>query len=183
MIIILAFFFFLPSIVMESFTTERNPLLKPSGQQVIYYEGDDGLHETEEGTVPLNVYKRSLGERYFFNSIKKMHLFFLLATCLIVTVYVTLAQPLTRFDYDKINTIISFGDSYTTRYLDMKTLSYACRNCTSAGGPNWVIYLTDMTDWISWNFAYNSAPVNNSVVNQVYITMKVGGGGVIHFFF
>ncbi|KAG2201341.1 hypothetical protein INT47_001429 [Mucor saturninus] len=84
-------------------------------------------------------------------------------------VYMSFATPLPlSFNYDKINTIISFGDSYTTRYLDMKSLSYACRNCTSAGGPNWVIYLTDTTNWISWDFAYNSAPINNSIVNQSY---------------
>lgn len=153
---------------MESSTAERNPILKDVGQQVIYYGGDDGLHETEEETVQLNVYKRSLGERYFFKYIKKMHLFFLLVISLSVMVYISFATPLPPpFDYDKINTIISFGDSYTTRYLDMKSLSYACRNCTSAGGPNWVIYLTDTTNWISWDFAYNSAPINNSIVKQV----------------
>ncbi|KAL0145690.1 carbohydrate esterase family 16 protein [Mucor lusitanicus] len=54
----------------------------------------------------------------------------------------------------------------------MDSLTYACRNCTSAGGPNWVIYLTDSTQWISWDFAYNSAPVNNSIVNQVVIDVS-----------
>ncbi|KAI7895994.1 uncharacterized protein EV154DRAFT_493125 [Mucor mucedo] len=159
---------------MESSSAERNPILKDVGQQVIYYGGDDGLHETEEETVQLNVYKRSLGERYFFKYIKKMHLFFLLVISLTVMVYMSFATPLPlSFNYDKINTIISFGDSYTTRYLDMKSLSYACRNCTSAGGPNWVIYLTDTTNWISWDFAYNSAPINNNIVNQAPTVIDV----------
>lgn len=70
------------------------------------------------------------------------------------------------FDFNHINTIISFGDSYTTRFLDMDTLTYACRNCTSAGGPNWVVYLSETNDWVSWDFAYNSAPVNNTLVHQ-----------------
>ncbi|KAI8095120.1 uncharacterized protein B0P05DRAFT_524787 [Gilbertella persicaria] len=86
--------------------------------------------------------------------------------CIVLLLLLIFFMGFNRFDYNKINTIISFGDSYTTRYLDMDSLTYACRNCTSAGGPNWVVYLTDTTEWISWNFAYNSAPVSNHLVNQ-----------------
>ncbi|KAF1807279.1 hypothetical protein FB192DRAFT_1273039 [Mucor lusitanicus] len=100
-----------------------------------------------------------------------MCLFLTLLAFSIIYIACVLTLPIAHsspsFLYRDINTIISFGDSYTTRYLDMDSLTYACRNCTSAGGPNWVIYLTDSTQWISWDFAYNSAPVNNSIVNQV----------------
>ncbi|KAL9541172.1 hypothetical protein PS6_010424 [Mucor atramentarius] len=99
-----------------------------------------------------------------------MYLFFTLLAFSVIYIACVLTQPIAHsspsFLYKDINTIISFGDSYTTRYLDMDSLTYACRNCTSAGGPNWVIYLTDSTQWISWDFAYNSAPVNNSIVDQ-----------------
>ncbi|KAI8977164.1 GDSL-like Lipase/Acylhydrolase-domain-containing protein [Mycotypha africana] len=109
-----------------------------------------------------------------------MYFFTLLATVSCCLLYFNFAlpallplRPKTPFQYDKINTLISFGDSYTTRYLDMDSLTYACRTCTSAGGPNWVIYLTDETQWISWDFAYNSAPVNNSIVHQVPTVIDV----------
>ncbi|KAI8077003.1 hypothetical protein BDF21DRAFT_341823 [Thamnidium elegans] len=103
-----------------------------------------------------------------------MHLFLLVFTFLSTCVYVALTKSLYKpFEFDRINTVISFGDSYTTRYLNMDSLTYACRNCTSAGGPNWVIYLTDATRWVSWDFAYNSAPVNNSIVKQVYIFINL----------
>ncbi|KAI9315203.1 GDSL lipase/esterase [Dichotomocladium elegans] len=68
---------------------------------------------------------------------------------------------------NRIRTMFSFGDSYTTLYLNTKTMSYACRNCTSAGGPNWVEYLTDAYPMIQyWDFAYNSAPVLSPLVGQ-----------------
>ncbi|KAI8637125.1 hypothetical protein BD408DRAFT_437259 [Parasitella parasitica] len=106
-----------------------------------------------------------------------MCLFFTLLAFSAIYLVCVLAQPIISpspaFSYRNINTIVSFGDSYTTRYLDVDSLTYACRNCTSAGGPNWVIYLTDSTQWISWDFAYNSAPVNNSIVNQVPTVIDV----------
>jgi hypothetical protein len=71
------------------------------------------------------------------------------------------------FNINDINTLVTFGDSYTTQFFDTTTLQYACKNCTSAGGPNWVEYLAHNQNWIYWNFAYNSAPINNTLVEQV----------------
>ncbi|KAI7874577.1 hypothetical protein K492DRAFT_183754 [Lichtheimia hyalospora FSU 10163] len=45
-------------------------------------------------------------------------------------------------------------------------MSYACPNCTSAGGPNWVEYLVEMHPMQYWNLAYNSAPISNALVGQ-----------------
>ncbi|KAG1047508.1 hypothetical protein G6F43_010044 [Rhizopus delemar] len=70
------------------------------------------------------------------------------------------------YRFEDINTIISFGDSYTTRYIDLSNLTYACRNCTSAGAPNWVVYIEDDTDWVSWDFAASGAPLNNALVHK-----------------
>ncbi|KAI8390244.1 hypothetical protein BD560DRAFT_380374 [Blakeslea trispora] len=112
------------------------------------------------------------GEEQMSRKSSMMHLFFtfiLFGFFYLVCCYTIPPQ----FDYDRINTIISFGDSYTTRYLDMDTLTYACRNCTSAGGPNWVVYLTDINQWISWDFAYNSAPVNNTLVHQAHTVIDL----------
>lgn len=153
---------------MKSYSAENNSLSKNAGKQVTYCGVDDSLHRTEEGSVLTKSHKRSIGELYFFDNFKKMSSFFLVLISSVIMIYFVFAKPLQPlFDYENINTIISFGDSYSTRYLDMNSLTYACRNCTSAGGPNWVIYLTDATNWVSWDFAYNSAPVNNSIVNQV----------------
>ncbi|EIE85305.1 hypothetical protein RO3G_10015 [Rhizopus delemar RA 99-880] len=71
------------------------------------------------------------------------------------------------YRFEDINTIISFGDSYTTRYIDLSNLTYACRNCTSAGAPNWVVYIEDDTDWVSWDFAASGAPLNNALVHKI----------------
>ncbi|KAI9480605.1 MAG: hypothetical protein EXX96DRAFT_563475 [Benjaminiella poitrasii] len=126
-------------------------------------------HDNEEENIKGD--KNSRRKNY------KMQVLLLFSFLGIITVVLTKPVHKKRsgfsFDYETINTIISFGDSYTTRYLDMDSLNYACRNCTSAGGPNWVIYLTDTTKWISWDFAYNSAPVNNSFVNQVPTVIDV----------
>jgi hypothetical protein len=71
------------------------------------------------------------------------------------------------FNINDINTLVTFGDSYTTQFFDTTTLQYACKNCTSAGGPNWVEYLAHNQNWTYWNFAYNSAPINNTLAEQV----------------
>lgn len=157
--------------MVPSNNTERTRLLHDIEQPVSYVSHDENLHTTEEVSVSAltNPYKkRSVGEKKSLGKVKKMHLFLLVLTFLSTLVYVTLTKPLTSsFEFESINTVISFGDSYTTRYLNMDSLTYACRNCTSAGGPNWIVYLTDATGWISWDFAYNSAPVNNTIVKQV----------------
>ncbi|KAI9251644.1 hypothetical protein EDC94DRAFT_621698 [Helicostylum pulchrum] len=150
-------------------TAERTRLIHDNDQPVKYC--DEELHNTTEGDVAgvTNPYKRrGKPEDQPLTKVQKMHLFLLVLTFLSTCVYVALTKSLYKpFEFDRINTINSFGDSYTTRYLNMDSLTYACRNCTSAGGPNWVIYLTDATRWVSWDFAYNSAPVNNSIVKQV----------------
>lgn len=165
---------------MDSFTkaqakevstaAETTPLLNDV-EQVIYDGRDDGVHRSEESLIETGRYKRSttVGDNGFSNKFKKMYLFLPLIFLTVVYVVCVVTKPLTEpsFDYDGINTLISFGDSYTTRFLDMDSLTYACRNCTSANGPNWVIYLSEATKWVSWDFAYNSAPVNNSLVGQV----------------
>ena len=71
------------------------------------------------------------------------------------------------FDFNAIQTLYSFGDSYTTQNLDVLTMTYACPNCTSAGGRNWVEYLVDLHPMRYWNLAYNSAPISNAMVGQV----------------
>ena len=53
-------------------------------------------------------------------------------------------------------------------------MSYACPNCTSAGGPNWVEYLVEMHPMQYWNLAYNSAPISNALVGQVCVCVKEG---------
>lgn len=132
---------------------------------------DGNLHRStqQQEQQQGRVIKGSTGDQS--KKFNKMYLFFTLLAFPVIYVVCVFTQPIISpppsFLYQDINTIISFGDSYTTRYLDMDSLTYACRNCTSAGGPNWVIYLTDSTQWISWDFAYNSAPVNNSIVDQV----------------
>lgn len=169
------FFFFFFSKMIWSYLfyandTEERKLLLPR-----YYrnqnehsndsDNDDQVHNFEEQQRSINT-----GQKESRSSSGTRKMTFLFTFSLLATFYVTAVftrSLFNSFSFKDINTIISFGDSYTTRYLDMETLTYACRNCTSAGGPNWVVYLTDNTDWISWDFAYNSAPVNNSIVNQV----------------
>ncbi|KAI9490401.1 SGNH hydrolase-type esterase domain-containing protein [Zychaea mexicana] len=70
------------------------------------------------------------------------------------------------FDFSTTKTLYSFGDSYTTQNLDLVSMTYACANCTSAGGRNWVEYLVDLHPMQYWNLAYNSAPVSNAMVGQ-----------------
>jgi hypothetical protein len=160
--------------MIQSYNTaeaeENTSLLNKDDHHLInepryYGNNNDNLHYEEEQRTRI---KGSKGD-HSWTKTHKMHLFFTLIVFIILFVLCALTHPLQNalFSYKDINTIISFGDSYTTRYLDMDSLSYACRNCTSAGGPNWVIYLTDATGWFSFDFAYNSAPVNNSLVNQV----------------
>ncbi|KAG1452288.1 hypothetical protein G6F46_000149 [Rhizopus delemar] len=80
----------------------------------------------------------------------------------------TLASPVAvqGFDFKGINTMISFGDSYTMRNINLTDLTYMCRDCTSAGGPNYVVYLEDYTKWVSWDLAFGGAPVNNALVHK-----------------
>jgi hypothetical protein len=151
---------------------EDAPLLANNEHHLInqpryHSSNDDRLHYEEQQPPRI---KGPAGDRSWVKT-HKMRLFFISIILVILFVLSILADALkaASFSYNDINTIISFGDSYTTRYLDMESLSYLCRNCTSAGGPNWVIYLTDSTGWLSFDFAYNSAPVNNSIVNQVSI--------------
>ncbi|ORE06069.1 hypothetical protein BCV72DRAFT_329482 [Rhizopus microsporus var. microsporus] len=85
---------------------------------------------------------------------------------------VLLATSSNGFKSSDINTLISFGDSYTTRNINLSNLTYQCRDCTSAGGPNWVTYLTEAEEWISWDFAMGGAPLNDTLVHKhVYITL------------
>jgi hypothetical protein len=146
-------------------------LLLNDVEQVIYGGRDDEVHRSEESLIETGQYKRStpVGDNGFFKKLKKMYLFLPLLFLTVVYVVCVLTKPLMEpaLDFGGINTLVSFGDSYTTRFLNMDNLEYACRNCTSARGPNWVIYLSEATNWVSWDFAYNSAPVNNSLVGQV----------------
>lgn len=86
----------------------------------------------------------------------------------------TLASPVAvqGFDFKDINTMISFGDSYTMRNINLTDLTYMCRDCTSAGGPNYVVYLEDYTKWVSWDLAFGGAPVNNALVHKVSDALK-----------
>ncbi|SAL95733.1 hypothetical protein [Absidia glauca] len=71
------------------------------------------------------------------------------------------------FDLEKMTTLFSFGDSYTTEYLDLPTMSYPDHdNVSSTNGANWVYYLTQAEDLTNWDLAYNSAPIQNELVNQ-----------------
>ncbi|KAI9354190.1 hypothetical protein BD770DRAFT_445193 [Pilaira anomala] len=162
--------------MVSSNNTERTRLLHDIEQPVSYVNHDESLHTTEEESVSAltNPYKGSVGEKKSLGKVKQIHLFLLVLTFLSALVYAALMKSSTSsFEFESINTVISFGDSYTTRYLNMDSLTYACRNCTSAGGPNWIVYLTDATGWISWDFAYNSAPVNNTIVKQAPTVMDV----------
>lgn len=78
-----------------------------------------------------------------------------------------LAAPSDGFKSSDINTLISFGDSYTTRSINLSNLTYQCRDCTSAGSPNWVTCLTEAEEWISWDFAMGGAPLNDMLVHKV----------------
>jgi hypothetical protein len=74
----------------------------------------------------------------------------------------------TAFDLEKMSTLFSFGDSYTTEYLDLPTMSYPDHDqVSSTNGANWVYYLTQAQDLTNWDLAYNSAPIQNELVNQV----------------
>ncbi|KAI8377413.1 GDSL lipase/esterase [Radiomyces spectabilis] len=77
-----------------------------------------------------------------------------------------LASARNHFSFDAVKHLVTFGDSYTTQYLDVSTLQYGCTNCTSAGGPNWVEYFSWSINITYWNLAYNSAPVSNAIVGQ-----------------
>ncbi|KAI8336241.1 GDSL lipase/esterase [Chlamydoabsidia padenii] len=64
-------------------------------------------------------------------------------------------------------TLFSFGDSYTTQYLDLPSKTYPSYNdVSSTNGPNWVHYLTKAENWTDWDLAYNSAPIQNDLVHQ-----------------
>ncbi|KAI8096485.1 GDSL lipase/esterase [Halteromyces radiatus] len=71
------------------------------------------------------------------------------------------------FDLENIKTHFAFGDSYTTNYLDLPTMSYPdYNNVSSTNGRNWVNYFTQTLHLTKWDLAYNSAPVQNTLVNQ-----------------
>ncbi|ORX43993.1 hypothetical protein DM01DRAFT_1340549 [Hesseltinella vesiculosa] len=60
-----------------------------------------------------------------------------------------------------------FGDSYSTKYLDVHTMKYADPDqMSSTNGLNWVDYFTQQTRLEAWDLAYNSAPVSNALVHQ-----------------
>ncbi|CAO3625665.1 unnamed protein product [Mucor hiemalis] len=139
-------------------------------QQETYGGRDDDVQRSEE-SLETGKYNRNntARDKGFLKKYGKTPLLLSLISLTLLFIVYVLVKPFTvvsNFDFNEINTIISFGDSYTTRFLDMNTLTYACRNCTSAGGPNWVVYLSETNDWVSWDFAYNSAPVNNTLVHQ-----------------
>ncbi|KAI8339562.1 GDSL lipase/esterase [Chlamydoabsidia padenii] len=71
------------------------------------------------------------------------------------------------FDLEGITRLFSFGDSYTTEYLDLPTMTYPNHdNVSSTNGANWVYYFTQEEDLTNWDLAYNSAPIENTLVNQ-----------------
>jgi hypothetical protein len=85
----------------------------------------------------------------------------------------------TAFDLEKMTTLFSFGDSYTTEYLDLPTMSYPDHDKTSStNGANWVYYLTQAENLTNWDLAYNSAPIQNELVNQVQ--KKIGQLGSVN---
>lgn len=98
---------------------------------------------------------------FFFSSF--VYMFTLIALFAVAL----LAAPSDGLKSSDINTLISFGDSYTTRNINLNNLTYQCRDCTSAGGPNWVTYLTEAEEWISWDFAMGGAPLNDTLVHKV----------------
>ncbi|KAI9301163.1 GDSL lipase/esterase [Cunninghamella echinulata] len=66
-----------------------------------------------------------------------------------------------------MKTFFSFGDSYTTHYLNLDTLTYPDPNeVSSTNGYNWVNYFTKNNNLTSWDLAYNSAPIENDLVHQ-----------------
>lgn len=86
--------------------------------------------------------------------------------CLIIA---TVSCAPADFQWSRIETLFTFGDSYTTQNLDLATLKYPCAECTSAGGINWVEALVALQPSIKayWDLAYNSAPIANRLVGQV----------------
>lgn len=93
----------------------------------------------------------------------RMRLFLVKLTLLALVFNLCRSAP---FNFTGIKTLFSFGDSYSTQNLNLTTLTYPCRDCTSAGGPNWIEYLVEMHPMKYWNFAYNSAPIANHLVGQ-----------------
>ncbi|CAO3598313.1 unnamed protein product [Absidia cylindrospora] len=76
------------------------------------------------------------------------------------------SQP-PSFDLTKMETLFSFGDSYTTEYLDLRTMKYpSSDDVSSTNGANWVHYFTETSKLKDWNLASNSAPIQNDLVNQ-----------------
>lgn len=120
----------------------------------------DALLDACAGILRMLIYCIDLFPSFFFSSVM---LVFLTITCsLILACHGAPVSFLNR-----LQTLFSFGDSYTTQNLDTITMSYACANCTSAGGPNWVEYLVEIHPMQYWNLAYNSAPISNNLVDQV----------------
>ncbi|CAO3598168.1 unnamed protein product [Absidia cylindrospora] len=71
------------------------------------------------------------------------------------------------FHLKKVDTLFSFGDSYTTEYLDLPTMTYPdFNNVSSTNGANWIHYFTEAEHLKNWDLAYNSAPIENSLVHQ-----------------
>ncbi|KAI9299810.1 hypothetical protein BJ944DRAFT_276367, partial [Cunninghamella echinulata] len=103
---------------------------------------------------------------------KKKELTTIHITDLIFLVYIKkslLAFPLLKPKgiLNGITTLFTFGDSYSTQYLNLATLTYPNPNNTSAtNGYNWVHYFTTSNNMTDWDLAYNSAPIDNSIVKQ-----------------
>ncbi|CAO3607048.1 unnamed protein product [Cunninghamella blakesleeana] len=76
-------------------------------------------------------------------------------------------KPSMNTQLSNMKTFFSFGDSYTTQYLNLDTLTYPDPNeLSSTNGKNWVHYFTSNNKLVNWDIAYNSAPIENSLVKQ-----------------
>jgi len=69
-----------------------------------------------------------------------------------------------KFNYNRIENLIVFGDSHSavgTNYTDM---TYTGRN--HSGGKNWPLYLKDFNNMKLWNYATPRAPIYEKLFND-----------------
>ncbi|KAI8062633.1 GDSL lipase/esterase [Gongronella butleri] len=92
--------------------------------------------------------------------------------CIALFVLLGSARPVSlaarhAFELNGIKTLFVFGDSYSTKYLDLNSLSYPDPSqVSSTNGFNWVDYFTKEQNLTVWDIAYNSAPISDELVHQ-----------------
>ncbi|KAG4102900.1 hypothetical protein H8356DRAFT_929928, partial [Neocallimastix lanati (nom. inval.)] len=64
----------------------------------------------------------------------------------------------TKFNYNKIENLIVFGDSHSTVLTNFTDMSYTGWNFS--GGKNWPLYLIDFNNIKLWNYAVRGAYIN-----------------------